>query len=328
MFDFKNSPIFKSASEAKTKITVPRLILILLLLFYIAQFVAAVPTGIVAGIASAGDIYEGVDENGNLTITEEEMLELLMGMFEKDAVIIASLFATVTTIGICIIFCKLIEKRSLSSMGFVGRRGFLHYVLGLVIGFVLFSFVYLICAATGAVKFIGFNYQVNIITVVFFFFAFLVQGMSEEVLMRGFFMVSAKNTSSLFTALTVSSILFATLHFSNSGMNGLAFLNLTLFGVFASLYMLRTGNIWGISAIHAVWNFAQGNVYGCLVSGMNLKSTLMSTEINVDRMLTNGGEFGPEGGVAVTLILLIAIIFVVYLPAKNAGETKEEQTEE
>ncbi len=318
MFDFKNSPLFAAASRTKRKMSVTILILVLILLFYISQLLASMPVGVVAALVSLDEVYELAGKTDPPSVTVEEFQEILLQAVQTDEVTLTMLFSTVFTIILCIIWCKLIEKRSLYSMGFVKRRGFLHYILGLAVGLVLFSAVYFICVATGAATFVGLNPSVNITTLLLFFFAFLVQGASEEILMRGFFMISAKNSTSLFSAIATSSILFATLHISNSGINGLAIINLALFGVFASLYMLRTGNIWGVSAIHAIWNFAQGNLFGCLVSGMNVNSTLITTEINADRTLTNGGEFGPEGGVVVTLVLLIAIILVVYLPSKTA----------
>ena len=81
--------------------------------------------------------------------------------------------------------------------------------------------------------------------------------------------------------------------------------------------MIRTSNIWGVCAIHSIWNFVQGNVFGCFVSGMNIENSLFVSDANLTRSLTNGGEFGPEGGVAVTLVLVVAIMLVVYLPQKK-----------
>ena len=114
-------------------------------------------------------------------------------------------------------------------------------------------------------------------------------------------------------------------------MSVLAFLNTALFGVFISLYMLRTDNIWGACAIHSIWNFAQGNLFGCLVSGMNVNSSLLISESDLARAVTNGGEFGPEGGLAVTIVLLIAVMCVVYIPTSkrtgNAEPTQNSDTE-
>jgi membrane protease YdiL (CAAX protease family) len=105
------------------------------------------------------------------------------------------------------------------------------------------------------------------------------------------------------------------LHYGNSGINLLGLLNLFLFGVFAALYFLRRGSIWGISAIHSMWNFAQGNVFGCAVSGNSGMDSIFSTTSQSANTIFNGGAFGPEGGLGVTIILSIGII--ILLPLKN-----------
>ncbi|MGQ0604896.1 MAG: CPBP family glutamic-type intramembrane protease [Anaerolineales bacterium] len=52
----------------------------------------------------------------------------------------------------------------------------------------------------------------------------------------------------------VSSALFGVLHLLNPNVGLLPFINLCLFGLFAALYALREGGLWGIAAQHAVWN--------------------------------------------------------------------------
>ena len=67
------------------------------------------------------------------------------------------------------------------------------------------------------------------------------------------------------------------MHLANSGITVLAFLNLTLFGVFASVYFIKRGNIWGIGALHSIWNFVQGNFYGIRVSGIETSCTVLES---------------------------------------------------
>ena len=96
----------------------------------------------------------------------------------------------------------------------------------------------------------------------------------------------------------------------------MAVINLFLFGVFAALYFLRRGNIWGISAIHTIWNFAQGNIFGCKVSGMNMGETIFNT-VETNGVLWSGGDFGPEGGIGVTVVLTIGIIILTLMKNKD-----------
>ena len=69
-------------------------------------------------------------------------------------------------------------------------------------------------------------------------------------------------------------------------------MNLTLFGVFASVYFIKRGNIWGIGAIHSIWNFAQGHFYGIKVSGMDSSCSLLNSVFVDGKDLINGGNFG------------------------------------
>lgn len=330
MFDFKSSPLFVQAKKAKFSPSMPILIIIVFVIFYISQFVSAVPLGVLSGIFSAFEFEKmgAIGENGELLISSEEMLEIMTRILSTDIMRLAALFLTVTTIVITVLWCRFIEKRSLSSMGFVKKNFLLQYIFGMLVGLVMFAVVFLICVATKAIDFNGFNASANFTMIALFFLAFIIQGASEEILMRGFFMISATRTSSVFTAILVSSVAFSLLHSGNSGVSVLAFINILLFGVFCSLYMIRTSNIWGVCAIHSVWNFAQGNIFGCLVSGMNLSNSLFLSEIDANRVTTNGGEFGPEGGVAVTLVLVIAIMLVVFIPTKNKSMSQVGQKED
>ncbi len=324
MFNFRNSPLLPLARKAHFKPSMPLLIIMTFVIFYISQLLSSVPLGVLAAFLSVSRLNElgAVSEEGELLLSREELLEVMTELLTDDTVMLASLFLTATTIVVALFWCKLIEKRPLSSMGFVGKGALKHYTLGLAIGFVLFLASFLISLSTNALTFGGVNTSVNVKMIVLFFFAFLIQGASEEILLRGCLMMSASNSTSLFSAVLISSVTFSFLHSGNTGVNILAFLNIILFGVFMALYMLRSGNIWGACAIHSMWNFAQGNIFGCSVSGMNVGNSILLSELNATRALTNGGEFGPEGGVAVTLVLVIAIMIVVYLPAKK-NEQKE-----
>lgn len=229
---------------------------------------------------------------------------------------IVQLFATVTTIVAVLIYCCKIEKRRLFTLGFVKKGAITEYSLGLLIGLFMFSAAYGMLILSGEIEFGGFNSDVSIITVVLFFLGFVVQGASEEILLRGFFFVSGAANSNVAISVFVSSGLFAAMHISNSGLSFLAVINLFLFGVFASLYFLRRGSIWGICAIHSIWNFAQGNVFGCKVSGMDMGESIFGV-VDKGGSLWNGGAFGPEGGIAVTIVLTIGIVVLTFMKNKR-----------
>ncbi len=265
--------------------------------------------------------------NRELAITQVEGgLEIsvdfdnLMSLIENsDTVIIAGLFTTLSMILIPLLFCKLIQKRSMRTLGFVKKNSGKEYLKGLAFGFVMFSAAVHICFLTGALQFNGFSETLAVGTFLLFVAGFLIQGMAEEVLLRGYFMVSFARRHAMWTAVVVNSVAFAALHLLNDGISVLAIVNLTLFGIFASLYFVKSGSIWGVAAFHSVWNLVQGNLYGIQVSGIETSTSVLSSTLTESMNLINGGSFGLEGGLAVTIVLVIGILllFVFYPAARN-----------
>ncbi len=252
----------------------------------------------------------------------ETAAELLNEMTASAPVTIISLFATIGMIGIVFLFCRFLQKRKLRTLGFVKKDMGKEYLIGLVTGFLVFSAAVLICVLTGSLKFHGISAEFSIGFFILFVLGYMIQGMSEEVLCRGYFMVSFSRRAPVVIAIMANALLFAALHLMNPGITVLAFVNLALFGIFASIYFLKRGNIWGVAAFHSIWNLVQGNVYGIEVSGMASNCSILESTAVEGRGLINGGSFGLEGGLAVTIVLLAGIIFLcTRKPVDKAAET-------
>lgn len=232
----------------------------------------------------------------------------------SESMIILMLFTDAVMILIVWGFCRLFEKRKMQTLGFV-KKGFVReYGIGLAVGLAVFSAAVLLAVLTGAIDITGVavssGREIGIL--VLFALGYMIQGMAEEVLCRGYLMVSAARRSPMWVAVLINSLFFAVLHLGNTGITPLAFINLFLFGVFASLYFIRRGNIWGSGAFHSVWNFAQGCIYGIQVSGMTKTTTIFGSSLTEGKEFLNGGAFGMEGGICVTVVLAAGII-VLYL---------------
>ena len=158
---------------------------------------------------------------------------------------------------------------------------------------------------------------INFGMIALYFGGFLVQGMSEEFIFRGYLMNSVGGKHSAALAVGISALAFGLAHAANPGFNALALLNLVLFAVFASLYMLNSDNIWGVCAIHSIWNFMQGNFYGISVSGAVNADSFFITSAKSSHGFLTGGEFGIEGSIFTTLVLTAAIAAVLYAMIKN-----------
>lgn len=235
----------------------------------------------------------------------------------SDLYAVFSLFATLGMTAVVILFCRLIQKRKPDTLGFVKAGMGKEYLVGIVVGFVMFSSAVLICVVTGAIKIEGISETFSIGMFILFLLGFMLQGMAEEVLCRGYVMVSIARRYSMWTAVISNAVIFAALHLLNSGISVLAFINLVLFGVFASLYFVKRGNIWGIAAVHSVWNLVQGNFWGLRVSGMVTECSVLRSTMIEGRDILNGGAFGPEGGLGVSVVLLVGIC--VLLRKKKDG---------
>ena len=238
----------------------------------------------------------------------------------SNAYTITMLFSTIAMILLTMLFCKLIQKRKMTTLGFVKKGMVTEYLIGLLIGFVIFSLAVLLCVVTGSLKLSGISSTFNIWVLVLFFAGYMIQGMAEEVLCRSYLLVSIARRYPMWLAVLLNSLFFAALHLGNSGISVLAFINLTLFGVFASVYFIKRGSIWGIGAIHSIWNFVQGNFYGIKVSGMETSCTVFDSISVEGKGFINGGDFGLEGGLAVTLVLVVGTIILLLRPAKYKNE--------
>ena len=229
------------------------------------------------------------------------------------------LFSCALSALVVVLYCRFAEGRSLFSMGFVRKDAWIHYLKGIAVGFVFFSTVYLTLIATGSVTFDGLNSKASLAMLLLFFFGFVIQGAQEEILTRGYFMMSLSTRLPAIAAVLISSFTFSVLHIFNGGFDLLAFVNLVLYGVFLAVYMLKTGNIWGVCAIHSVWNFSQGNLYGMPVSGMNiLETSLFSSSLVEGKEWLSGGAFGPEGGVITSAVSILAIVLTLLLGKRSS----------
>ncbi len=245
----------------------------------------------------------------------------------SDLFTIFSLFATGIMIFLVLLFCRLFQKRRLSTLGFEKERCGLSYVKGIFIGFLMFSAAVGICMLTGSIKLSGSGGSFVLSSFLLFAAGYMVQGMAEEVLCRGYFMVSFGRRYSMGAAVFINAAAFAALHLLNPGIGLLPILNLFLFGIFASVCFIKTENIWLIGALHSVWNLVQGNVYGIKVSGMETSCTVFSASLTGGREIFHGGSFGLEGGLAVTIVLLAGIAVLLFQLNKNKKDLAVENYE-
>jgi len=301
-------------------------ILMFLGVFIVVQIIMAIPiVGLeVILLLTNADAMAAIMA-GDLQATIAIEMEILA----SEPMMVGQLLATSLMILITILFCKLIQKRKPFTLGYKKPGMWKEYGIGALVGLGLMTIIVLIGMATGSLE-LHFNSEAltagGMGMLVLLLIGFLIQGMSEEVLCRGYFLVSiARNKGNVWLGIIVSSIAFAALHLGNLGIAPLAFINLILFGLFAGVYFVKRGNIWGIAAIHSIWNFAQGNIFGILVSGNDFGTTVFTSTINENMTFINGGDFGLEGGILTTVVLTAATVVMLRTQQRDVVEVSREE---
>jgi membrane protease YdiL (CAAX protease family) len=150
------------------------------------------------------------------------------------------------------------------------------------------------------------------------FLGWTVQGPAEEILSRGWLLPVIGARHKPLAGILISSAVFAIYHSLNPNIDPVAFLNLFLFGLFTAFYVLYEGSLWGVFGLHAAWNWAQGNLFGLEVSGMPAAGGTLFNLMEVGPDLITGGPFGPEGGLAVTLVLIVSSS-IIWLLSERQG---------
>lgn len=242
---------------------------------------------------------------------------------EADATtrLLISLFATLATVGAVLAWCLLVERRRPLGLGFVRRGALTDYAIGVAGGVALFAAAVGLCSLFGIAEVRPSATAPSWWLLSLFLVAFLIQGLSEELLCRSLLMISLSRAWPLWLCTVVNAAAFAALHLFNPGISLLALLNIFLFGCLASILMLRRGSVWMVAALHSLWNFAQGNLFGLPVSGIYGSPAPFSTTVSTDTMLARligGGTFGIEGGLSATMVMLVGIVIALCLPTKKS----------
>lgn len=326
LYNIPKTRMLARAQNSLSPDSKPRSIFIESMIFLLVMLICSVPQSIIVSVVTVAMIFTdpayydlimqsvetgNVDADALLKYTEE------FSASHSSEIMLASLFGSGALILGAIVYCRAIEKRKLFTVGFVKRGVFTEYLLGIAVGAVMISIPALICHLSGCVT-LSFNKNFSPLSLALFFLAFVLQGMGEEAIFRGYFLTALCRRNKEWVAIIVSSLMFAIFHVPNQSFSIIAFINITLFGIFASVFMLKRGSIWAVGAIHTVWNFMQGNIFGFSVSGTPLLPSLFKGTDQGFGSILSGGDFGIEGGLGATIVLLIALLLALMMPAKKS----------
>ncbi len=250
----------------------------------------------------------------------------LNARFETDLSVIAYTLFVIFGLSAAatLAWTKLIERRSLASIGLSrtgvggagrGQRFWGGFGLGLVFACLVLGVMVALGAARVASGPTAWADPVQLAWILVLLAGFIVQGSTEEVIIRGWLMSTitarvgavAPTRTALIVAVVVSSLVFMVLHGANPGAlsQPLALINIALFALFIALYALHEGSIWGACGWHAAWNWLIATGFEIEVSGMVMPIEPWVGDLDAAGAgLVSGGAFGPEASVVTSAVLL------------------------
>ena len=248
--------------------------------------------------------------NDPLFFNNQDLLSLLVTLFSFAFISLLVFFRI-----------KVIEKRSLSSIGFNKNNWLKKYSLGFLIGLVMMSIIVLILLLFGYITVeknpiqpVGVSAISSVLVILF---GWIIQGATEEIVTRGWLLNVLSSKYNIGFGLLISSTLFGLMHLTNPNVNYIAVINIILVGLFYGLYVIKTNDLWSVCGMHSAWNFAQGNIFGFEVSGLDISvGTLIDLNL-VENDFITGGVFGPEASIVATFVLLLSIIILLFINNTN-----------
>lgn len=232
---------------------------------------------------------------------------------------ILSTLATFLAIVLSIRFAgKWLDHRSFKEFGLhLNSKWWGDLFFGLALGAALMAFIFLVELAFGWVKING-TFQSTPpsqsfgMTAIYGIFFFLVVGIQEELMYRGYMLRNLAEglnlqwltpQSALILGYLISAIAFGGLHILNPDATMLSTINIMIAGLFLGLGLLLTGELALSIGLHITWNYFEGYVFGFPVSGITSAGNFLAIQQNGPNLWT-GGAFGPEAG----LISLVAML--------------------
>ena len=226
----------------------------------------------------------------------------------------SSVVLAATFLGLSWIFVRLIDHRDFSTLGLTFQSGWARQlIIGLAFGTALQLIVMAILAATHSVHYSPIGvYPLHLWRLVGAnILLFALAATVEELAFRGYAFKWLAWSVGTPAALIISGIIFGAAHLTNpNNPTFFSTLNTALAGILLAIPYVRTRSMWMQIGVHWSWNFVLCTIVSLPVSGINLGPGLFVTENSGPRWLT-GGNYGPEGGAAVTIVSVLGIAWLL-----------------
>src|SRR5208283_224689 len=152
---------------------------------------------------------------------------------------------------------------------------------------------------------------------------FLVVGLYEEFLFRGYVQFTLGLGIGFWPAAVLLSAGFGYVHLSNGGENWIGAASVATIGLLFAFTLRRSGNLWYAVGLHASFDWGETFLYSVPNSGTVMEGHLSNSVLHGPAWLT-GGTVGPEGSVFCFLTMGLQFLVVLWLfPKKHAMAESE-----
>ena len=206
---------------------------------------------------------------------------------------------------------RFVERRSFASAGLVADRSLRRFLIGHLAGVGMASAIvagiWLAGGFQAGAIAPAFQSPMALASIAVLCASFALQSSAEEFVFRGWALSAIAPKLGIVLAVILSSAVFLLLHFER-GAGPLVYANIVLFALFACLWAIRAGHVWGVMGWHSGWNWILAVGFESRVTGLDahVPALFMQLTSRGPEYLT-GGTQGPEGSVLCTVVLLIGI---------------------
>lgn len=207
-----------------------------------------------------------------------------------------------------------IERRPAAAYGFARRGAGAGLATGFAVGALVLSvlvgvlrlagYYHIVIALPGAARPLAFGAG--------WLLVFLLVGLSEEAMMRGYPLFRLWRTAAYWRAALVMGLVFAGVHIPNAGESVVGIVEVLVAALTFSAIIWRTGTLWVAIGLHAGWDWAQSFLWGTPDSGLVMQGHWLTATASGPALIS-GGATGPEGSVlaAPALLLGLGVVWAV-----------------
>ncbi|RRR87782.1 CPBP family intramembrane glutamic endopeptidase, partial [Streptococcus pneumoniae] len=241
----KNKRIFKDFQASKMSLNIYTSPLLAFVFVFIGEFVAFTLYGI--GLLALIGLARNFGEAGQNLATYLQTLHQSLTDKTSDIHLIFELLSFGFIILTVFRWTRKVEKRPIRTLGFYKENFLSALFKGYGLGLSLFILALAGLVVLGQYQFDSIHLDTYSLAFTLFTIPFwILQGTAEELVTRAWLIPQLAKRTNLKVAIIISSSLFTLLHLGNSGITFLSAIDLFLFGVAMSLYLLKTDTIWGI----------------------------------------------------------------------------------